>query len=115
MNPSANAPSWQSRPSRRNLVPPRPHGPPSPRPKVPLNPHSKSATSAKRSEGVLVLAGIAAGLLAFAAAVAVFAGWRRNAARAVFRALAALSASAFLAFYLPLLILPEAAVNWWFD
>jgi len=80
-----------------------------------VNPRAKSATSAKRSEGVLVLAGIAAGLLAFAAAVAVFAGWRRNAARAVFRALAALSASAFLAFYLPLLILPEAAVNWWFD
>lgn len=69
----------------------------------------------ERSEGVLVLAGIAAGLLAFAAAVAVFAGWRRNAALAVFRALAALSASAFLAFYLPLLLLPEAAVNWWFD
>ena len=69
----------------------------------------------EKSEGVSVLAGIAAGLLAFAAAVAVFAGWRRNAALAVFRALAALSASAFLAFYLPLLLLPEAAVNWWFD
>ena len=69
----------------------------------------------ERSEGVLVLAGLAAGLLAFAASVAVFAGWRRNAARAVFRALAALAASAFLAFYLPLLLLPEAAVNWWFD
>ena len=69
----------------------------------------------EKSEGVSVLAGIAAGLLAFAAAVAVFAGWRRNAALAVFRALAALSASALLAFYLPLLLLPEAAVNWWFD
>ena len=69
----------------------------------------------EKSEGVSVLAGIAAGVLAFAAAVAVFAGWRRNAALAVFRALAALSASAFLAFYLPLLHLPEAAVNWWFD
>ena len=69
----------------------------------------------EKSEGVLGLAGIAAGVLAFAAAVAVFAGWRRNAALAVFRALASLSASAFLAFYLPLLLLPEAAVNWWFD
>ena len=69
----------------------------------------------EKSEGVLVLAGIAAGILAFAAAVAVFAGWRRKAALAVFRALATLSASAFLAFYLPLILLPKAAVNWWFD
>ena len=49
------------------------------------------------------------------AAAAVFADWRRKAALAVFRALAALSAPAFIAFYLPLLLLPEAAVNWWFD
>ena len=69
----------------------------------------------EKSEGVLVLAGIAAGILAFAAAVAVFAGWRRKATLAVFRALATLSASAFLAFYLPLILLPKAAVNWWFD
>ena len=69
----------------------------------------------EKSEGVLALAGIAAGVLALAAAIAVFADWRRKAALAVFRALAALSASAFLAFYLPLILLPEAAVNWWFD
>ena len=69
----------------------------------------------EKSEGVSVLAGIAAGVLALGAAAAVFADWRRKAALAVFRALAALSASAFIAFYLPLLLLPEAAVNWWFD
>ena len=69
----------------------------------------------EKSEGVSVLAGIAAGVLALGAAVAVFADWRRKAALAVFRALSALSASAFIAFYLPLLLLPEAAVNWWFD
>ena len=69
----------------------------------------------EKSEGVSVLAGIAAGVLALGAAAAVFADWRRKAALAVFRALAALSVSAFIAFYLPLLLLPEAAVNWWFD
>ena len=69
----------------------------------------------EKSECVSVLAGIAAGVLALGAAAAVFADWRRKAALAVFRALAALSASAFIAFYLPLLLLPEAAVNWWFD
>ena len=66
-------------------------------------------------EVVLFLAGVAAGVLAFAAAVPVFAGWRRNAALAVFRALAALSLSAFLALLLPLVLLPEAAINWWID
>ena len=69
----------------------------------------------EKSEGVSVLAGIAAGVLALGAVAAVFADWRRKAALAVFRALATLSASAFIAFYLPLLLLPEAAVNWWFD
>ena len=69
----------------------------------------------ERSEVVLFLAGVAAGVLALAAAVPVFAGWRRNAALAVFRVLAALSLSAFLSLLLPLVLLPEAAINWWFD
>jgi len=69
----------------------------------------------ERGEAILCLAGIAAGILALAAAVPVFANWRRRAALALFRVSAALSASAFLAQFLPLLLLPTAAVEWWFD
>ena len=69
----------------------------------------------ERSEGILCLAGIAAGILALAAAVPVFANWRRRAALSLFRVSATLSASAFLTLYLPLPLLPTAAVEWWFD
>ena len=69
----------------------------------------------ERSEGILCLAGVAAGILALAAAVPVFANWRRRAALSLFRVSATLSASAFLTLYLPLLLLPTAAVEWWFD
>ena len=69
----------------------------------------------ERSEPVLCFAGVAAGILALASAVAVFAGWRRSAALAAYRTAAALSASAFLAWFLPLLFLPGAAIDWWFD
>ena len=69
----------------------------------------------ERSEAVLLLVGLAAGILALAAAVAVFAGWRRSAALAAFRVMAALSASAFLGVLLPMLFLSTAAVEWWFD
>ena len=69
----------------------------------------------ERSEAVLLLVGLAAGMLALAAAVAVFAGWRRSAALAVFRVMAVLSTSAFLGVLLPMLFLPTAAVEWWFD
>ena len=53
--------------------------------------------------------------LALAAAVPVFANWRRRAALSLFHVSATLSASAFLTLYLPLLLLPTAAVEWWFD
>ena len=69
----------------------------------------------ERSEGILVFAGIVAGIVALASAVPVFANWWRKAALALFRVSATLSASAFLAPYLPLLLLPTAAVEWWFD
>ena len=63
----------------------------------------------------LLCTGIIAGFVALAAAVPVFANWWRKAALALFRVSATLSASAFLALYLPLLLLPTAAVEWWFD
>ena len=69
----------------------------------------------ERSEAVLFLVGLAAGMLALTAAVAIFADWRRSAAVAAFRVMAALSASVFLGVLLPMLFLPTAAVEWWFD
>ncbi len=64
---------------------------------------------------VLYITGIVAGLLALVAAVPVFAGWFRGAALAIHRAAAALSASCFLAWFLPILLLPRPALDWWFD
>lgn len=64
---------------------------------------------------VLFGAGVVAGLLALVATVAVFAGWCRGAALAIHRAAAALSASCFLAWFLPILLLPRPALDWWFD
>ncbi len=69
----------------------------------------------ERWQGWMTLVGFGSGAFALLAAIPVFCGRRRPAFLAVFRALAILSAASLLGLYLPMALLPEGAVNWWYD
>ena len=69
----------------------------------------------ERWEPLLFLFAVMTGLLAIVSSIPIFAGWRRAAWLTAFRILSLLSASSFFGVFLPMLILPEGAVNWWFD
>ena len=69
----------------------------------------------ERWEPLLFLFAVITGVLAIVSSIPVFARWRRDAWLTAFRIFSLLSASSFFGVFLPILILPEGAIDWWFD
>jgi len=71
----------------------------------------------ERWDGILDCMVIPSGLLALLLAVPLAAGWRwhRPALRTATLALALLAVSCLLGMFLPFLLLPQGAIDWWYD